>query len=42
MPEEQRLKEDLELANMSRESKPKGQGAFLQKYWHKGAYFQVS
>ena len=42
MPEEQRLKEDLELANKSRESKPKGQGAFLQKYWHKGAYFQVS
>ena len=42
MPEEQRLKEDLELANKSRESKPKGQGVFLQKYWHKGAYFQVS
>ena len=42
MPEEQRLKEDLELANKSRESKPKGQGVFLQKYWHKGAFFQVS
>jgi microfibrillar-associated protein 1 len=42
MPEEQRLKEDLELANKSRESKPKGEGMFLQKYWHKGAYFQVS
>jgi microfibrillar-associated protein 1 len=42
MPEDQRLKEDLELANKSRDAKPKGQGAFLQKYWHKGAYFQVS
>jgi hypothetical protein len=41
MPEEQRLKEDLELAKKSRESKPKGNGIFLQKYWHKGAFFQV-
>ncbi|PFH54890.1 hypothetical protein AMATHDRAFT_134337 [Amanita thiersii Skay4041] len=40
MPEEQRLKEDLERAKKSREEKPKGQQKFLQKYWHKGAFHQ--
>ncbi|KAK2461732.1 hypothetical protein APHAL10511_006195 [Amanita phalloides] len=39
LPEEQRLKEDLERAHKSRE-KPKGQQRFLQKYWHKGAFHQ--
>lgn len=41
LPEEQRLKEDLERANKTREEKPKGQQKFLQKYWHKGAFHQV-
>lgn len=41
MPEEQRLKEDLESAQKSRDEKPKGQPKFLQKYWHKGAFHQV-
>lgn len=40
LPEEQRLKEDLERANKLREEKPKGQQKFLQKYWHKGAFHQ--
>lgn len=42
LPEEQRMKEDLEHAQQSRDSKPKGQQKFLQKYWHKGAFHQVS
>lgn len=42
LPEEQRLKEDLEHAKKTRESKPKGQQKFLQKYWHKGAFHQVT
>ncbi|KZT50409.1 hypothetical protein CALCODRAFT_189639 [Calocera cornea HHB12733] len=42
MPEEQRLKEDLERAKKLREEKPKGQQKFLQKYWHKGAFHQDS
>ena len=41
MPAEQRLKEDLERAQKLRDEKPKGQQKFLQKYWHKGAFFQV-
>lgn len=40
LPEEQRLKEDLEHAEQSRKDKPKGQQKFLQKYWHKGAFHQ--
>jgi microfibrillar-associated protein 1 len=40
LPEEQRLKEDLEHAKKSREEKPKGKQMFLQKYWHKGAFHQ--
>lgn len=42
MPEEQRLREDMENAQKSRDSKPKGEAKFLQKYWHKGAFHQVS
>lgn len=41
MPEEQRLKEDMEFAARTRE-KEKGQMGFLQKYYHKGAFHQVS
>jgi microfibrillar-associated protein 1 len=41
LPEEQRLKEDLEHAKKSRDEKPKGKQMFLQKYWHKGAFHQV-
>ncbi|KAG6854084.1 hypothetical protein C0991_010831 [Blastosporella zonata] len=40
MPEEQRMKEDLERANKLRAEKPKGSQKFLQKYWHKGAFHQ--
>ncbi|KAG8824944.1 hypothetical protein FRC19_000773 [Serendipita sp. 401] len=40
MPEEQRMKEDLERAQKLRDDKPKNTGSFLQKYWHKGAFFQ--
>ncbi|KIJ45096.1 hypothetical protein M422DRAFT_29947 [Sphaerobolus stellatus SS14] len=40
LPEEVRLKEDLERAQQTREEKPKGQQKFLQKYWHKGAFHQ--
>ncbi|KAH9855748.1 splicing factor, Prp19-binding domain-containing protein [Lenzites betulinus] len=40
LPEEQRLKEDLERAEKLRADKPKGQQKFLQKYWHKGAFHQ--
>jgi microfibrillar-associated protein 1 len=41
MPEEQRLKEDLERAQKLRDEKPKTKQPFLQKYWHKGAFYQV-
>lgn len=41
MPAELRLKEDLERAKASRENKSRGQQAFLQKYWHKGAFYSV-
>ncbi|OBZ78850.1 hypothetical protein A0H81_00083 [Grifola frondosa] len=40
LPEEQRLKEDMERAEQLRKEKPKGQQKFLQKYWHKGAFHQ--
>ncbi|KAL4068400.1 splicing factor, Prp19-binding domain-containing protein [Scleroderma yunnanense] len=40
LPEEQRMKEDLERAKKLRDEKPKGQQKFLQKYWHKGAFHQ--
>ena len=42
LPEEQRLKEDMENAKRTRDEKPKGKQMFLQKYWHKGAFYQVS
>jgi microfibrillar-associated protein 1 len=41
LPEEQRMKEDMEHAQKLRDEKPKGQQKFLQKYWHKGAFHQV-
>ncbi|KAJ7806146.1 microfibrillar-associated protein MFAP1, Zn finger, CCHC type protein [Mycena olivaceomarginata] len=41
LPEEQRLKEDLERAQKLRDEKPKGSQKFLQKYWHKGAFHQA-
>ena len=41
MPKEERLREDLEMAEKSREDRSKGQQKFLQKYWHKGAFHQV-
>ncbi len=41
LPEEQRMKEDMEHAEKLRAEKPKGQQKFLQKYWHKGAFHQV-
>ncbi|PVG04772.1 hypothetical protein CPB86DRAFT_778063 [Serendipita vermifera] len=40
MPEEQRMKEDLERAQKLRDEKPKMKQPFLQKYWHKGAFYQ--
>jgi microfibrillar-associated protein 1 len=40
MPEHLRLKEDLERAKKTREEKPRGQQAFLQKYYHRGAFYQ--
>ncbi|EMD41271.1 hypothetical protein CERSUDRAFT_101788 [Gelatoporia subvermispora B] len=40
LPEEQRLREDLERAEKTRQEKPKGKQKFLQKYWHKGAFHQ--
>ncbi|KAM0790587.1 hypothetical protein ACM66B_004452 [Microbotryomycetes sp. NB124-2] len=39
LPEQLRLKEDLEHAKKTREEKKKGQQAFLQKYHHKGAFY---
>ena len=44
MPEQERLKEDLEHARKTREEKQKQKGniGFMEKYYHKGAFFQVS
>ena len=42
MPEEQRMREDMERAEQGRREKPKGNQVFLQKFWHKGAFHQVS
>ena len=40
MPEDQRLKEDMEYAAQTR-AREKGEMGFLQKYYHKGAFHQV-
>ena len=40
LPEEQRLREDMEYAEQTRQ-KEKGEMGFLQKYYHKGAFHQV-
>ncbi|RXW18448.1 hypothetical protein EST38_g7417 [Candolleomyces aberdarensis] len=40
LPEEQRMREDMEHAKKTRDDKPQGQQRFLQKYWHKGAFHQ--
>ncbi|KAI8644193.1 splicing factor, Prp19-binding domain-containing protein [Parasitella parasitica] len=39
LPEDVRLKEDLERAKASK-NKDKGQHTFMQKYYHKGAFYQ--
>ncbi|KAI8993645.1 splicing factor, Prp19-binding domain-containing protein [Pilobolus umbonatus] len=39
LPEEVRLKEDLERAKQSKE-KDRGQQTFMQKYYHKGVFYQ--
>ncbi|RIB14606.1 splicing factor, Prp19-binding domain-containing protein [Gigaspora rosea] len=39
MSEEQRLAEDMERVKEQREKKPHGQYKFLQKYYHKGAFY---
>lgn len=41
MPEEQRLREDEAYAQKTRDDKPKGERAFMEKYYHKGAFHQV-
>lgn len=40
LPESQRLKEDMEHARRTREEKRKGHQGFLQKFHHKGAFYQ--
>ena len=40
LPEEQRLREDMQYADQTRQ-KEKGEMGFLQKYYHKGAFHQV-
>lgn len=40
LPEEQRLREDMEYAEQTRQ-REKGEMGFLQKYYHKGAFHQV-
>ncbi|CAD6570134.1 MAG: hypothetical protein TREMPRED_005606 [Tremellales sp. Tagirdzhanova-0007] len=39
LPEEQRLREDMQYADQTRQ-KEKGEMGFLQKYYHKGAFHQ--
>lgn len=40
MPEEQRLAEDMAYAAETRARKPRGHQGFMQKYYHRGAFFQ--
>lgn len=40
LPEDVRLKMDLEEAEKTRQ-KERGQFTFMQKYYHKGAFYQV-
>ena len=40
LPEAQRLQEDLAHARQTRESKSRGQLGYMQKYRHRGAFFQ--
>ncbi|PWN53573.1 hypothetical protein IE53DRAFT_145144 [Violaceomyces palustris] len=40
MPEEQKLREDMERAKKSREEKSRGKQGFMQRYYHKGAFYQ--
>ncbi|WFD17885.1 hypothetical protein MCAP1_000094 [Malassezia caprae] len=40
LPEAERLAEDLAHARSTRQAKQRGQQGFLQKYYHKGAFFQ--
>ena len=40
LPEAQRLAEDMAHAAETRRRKPRGHQGFMQKYYHKGAFFQ--
>lgn len=40
LSEAERLEEDLAHAQSTRQAKQRGQQGFLQKYYHKGAFFQ--
>ncbi|WFD02950.1 hypothetical protein MOBT1_001639 [Malassezia obtusa] len=40
LPEKQRLEEDLAYARRTRQEKQRGSQGFLQKYHHKGAFYQ--
>lgn len=40
MPESQRLAEDVAYAKQTRAAKQRGHQGFMQKYYHKGAFFQ--
>lgn len=42
MTEQQRLAEDLAYARKTRDEKRKGEQGFMQKYYHKGSFFQDS
>ena len=40
MPEHERLADDLAYARETRAAKQRGHQGFMQKYYHKGAFFQ--
>lgn len=40
LPEDVRLREDMAHARQTRAEKQRGQQGFMQKYYHKGAFFQ--